>query len=346
MRFAVSITLVILFLGIFSSCGRKVRGDKHVVFKLKLVNDSSPDKLEETKEALVNRFYNYSVQEDQLKMSIEGDLLIVELIGIDDINMARYVVSSRGQLNFHETYELTELFPSLEKWNTFLGNELNKNDTVFVEDSIPQDTSLIGKVSEYESSEDIYKKENPLYAILRPALSQDNDQYFPMSGPTIGYVAIKDTAKVREYLGYGEVKRMFPRSFNIMWESKPYDEEGKFLRLIAVNKEKYISGNKVLENAAVQYGDNGMAEISIQMNSRGAGQWAEMTETNIGKSIAVTIDGLVYSFPTVTGKIEGGRSVVSGSFSEEEAQNIVSVFKSATLPYPIKIVEEELKELK
>ena len=78
------------------------------------------------------------------------------------------------------------------------------------------------------------------------------------------------------------------------------------------------------------------------MNGEGAGIWARMTGDNIGKQIAVVLDGMVYSYPTVNGKIEGGSSEISGKFTLEEAEDLANVLKSGKLPAPATIIQEQV----
>ena len=69
---------------------------------------------------------------------------------------------------------------------------------------------------------------------MRPAIFQDeNGQYRAGQGPVVGFVALKDTGKVNLYLNMPEVKAVFPSDVRFLWAAKPYDEEGKFLQLIA-----------------------------------------------------------------------------------------------------------------
>jgi len=84
------------------------------------------------------------------------------------------------------------------------------------------------------------------------------------------------------------------------------------------------------------------AEVSMSMNQEGAKQWKRLTADNIGKCIAIVLDGYVYSFPTVQSEISGGRSSISGNFSVNEAKDLANILKSGKLPAPARIIEEAI----
>ena len=74
------------------------------------------------------------------------------------------------------------------------------------------------------------------------------------------------------------------------------------------------------------------AEIIMDMTETYRPKWASLTERNKGKSIAIVLDGLVYSHPTVQNKIEGGRSNITGDFSLAEARDLANILKAGKLP--------------
>jgi SecD/SecF fusion protein len=78
------------------------------------------------------------------------------------------------------------------------------------------------------------------------------------------------------------------------------------------------------------------------MNAEGAKTWARMTKDNIGKSIAIALDGYIYSFPTVNGEIAGGSSQITGNFTVEEAKDLANTLKSGKMPAPARIVQEDV----
>ena len=80
----------------------------------------------------------------------------------------------------------------------------------------------------------------------------------------------------------------------------------------------------------------------MTMNAEGAKQWKRLTAENIGKSVAIVLDGYVYSFPTVQAEISGGRSQITGNFTVNEAKDLANILRSGKLPAPARIIEEAI----
>lgn len=232
--------------------------------------------------------------------------------------------------------------------DTLLSQDVSLLDT---EESLllgSEDESLSDEEDEASMSAEEFAKENPLFNVLRPAIFQNEQgQYQAGQGPVVGFVAIKDTGKVNQFLNMPEVKAVFPAKLRFLWAAKPYDEEGKFLQLLAI-KVNDRDGQAPLEGDVIidafqsfgQFG--GQPEITMKMNAFGAKTWKSLTRENIEKSIAIVLDDFVYSFPTVQNEISGGVSVITGQFEIEEAQLIANILKAGKLPAPARIVEEAI----
>jgi preprotein translocase subunit SecD len=109
--------------------------------------------------------------------------------------------------------------------------------------------------------------------------------------------------------------------------------------ILAVRSEVELSGD-VITDARVEFDPSNRPEVSMTMDSEGARTWARITGANVGKQVAIVLDGVVYSYPNVNERITGGRSSISGLDSRQEAQDIVTVLKSGALPAPVEIIEE------
>ncbi|GAB5538968.1 MAG: protein translocase subunit SecDF [Salibacteraceae bacterium] len=195
-----------------------------------------------------------------------------------------------------------------------------------------------------------YAENNPLFNILRPAIYQDPDdqKYYAGKGPTVGYASIYDTADINVLLKRKDFKQNFPRRTKFLWAAKPYDEDGKFLQLYAINvtdkDEKAPLEGDVITDARVQSDALGNPEIGMSMNSEGAKIWKAMTaeaaaQTPSG-SIAIVLDDKVYSAPRVENEIAGGNSSIMGQFTLQEAEDLANVLKAGKLPAPARIIEE------
>ncbi|MEL7832597.1 protein translocase subunit SecD [Fodinibius sp. Rm-B-1B1-1] len=175
---------------------------------------------------------------------------------------------------------------------------------------------------------------NPLLEVLNPR---------GRSGYTFGYSTGQDTARVNELLQRKEVQELMPRNIELMWGASPFTQtqQGQDLfELIAVRSEVELTGD-VISEASVNFDQaTNQPRVSMNMNAEGARRWARITGANIGKPIAIVLDGYVYSYPNVETKISNGRSSISGLESVQEAEDLVNILLSGALPAPLEIIEE------
>ena len=101
-------------------------------------------------------------------------------------------------------------------------------------------------------------------------------------------------------------------------------------------------GGKQLDRADVIFNPNTYEpEVQLQFNSEGKKLFAEITERNVGKKVAIYLDGMPISIPVVNEPITDGRAVISGSFSIDEAKTLVQRLNAGALPVPIKLISQQ-----
>lgn len=343
---------------------------------LKVIREETNGAIDRTFNILRTRIDRFGVAQPNIQKLSTAGRILVELPGIKEPDRVRKLLQGTAQLEFWETYKFAEVLPYFEDANKRLAsvgevvtdstdieniNEVTSTDTISqdteevtpAEDTtnLAADTSLLDKISDtsaaaqQKQSFEKYAKENPLYAYLRPAIFADeNGQYFPGQGSTVGYAAIKDTAKVNQLLK--RVTNIFPRDLKLAWTVKPEADRPDVLELIALrvtnrDGKAPLGGDAVVE-ARQDYDQNGKVEITMLMNNQGAKIWKRLTADNIGNQIAIVLDDYVYSAPVVNGEIPNGRSSISGNFTIEEAQDLSNILKAGKLPAPAHIVQEEV----
>ena len=344
--------------------------------KINASNQEVIDVLKLEVEDAINRSFNilrsridrFGVTQPNIQRLETAGRILVELPGIKDPERARKLLQSTAQLEFWETYEYRDLFQSLENVNTYLREIAATNDSSEVvldeseadldimissdeKDAIDANDLLADLESDSlsaDSSETLSFEEfsinNPLYAVLYPNVDQQNQI---QEGPVVGFCAVKDTSVLNDYLNDPAVIKFFPVDVKFSYTVKPYDSEEKFVQLVALrvtNRDgKSAMEGDVVTDASQAFGQyNSSAEVSMSMNQEGAKQWKRLTAENIGKSIAIVLDGYVYSYPTVQSEISGGRSAISGDFSVNEAKDLANILKSGKLPAPARIIEEAI----
>ena len=190
---------------------------------------------------------------------------------------------------------------------------------------------------------------NPLFYHLYPMLSQEGQAAF---GSRVGYARVGDTAIVNSYLNRKDIKQLFPPRTKFLWDAKEMEGSEDLYYLYAIKVPKggkaELEGD-VVTDARVGADPLGNATVNMNMNSTGANIWKKMTarlskgDGNGNKlSVAVVLDGIVYSAPTVQGEIPGGRTEITGRFTQQEASDLAGVLKAGKLPAPLHIIEEAI----
>ncbi|MBP6365601.1 MAG: protein translocase subunit SecDF, partial [Bacteroidales bacterium] len=304
---------------------------------------------------LRNRIDRFGVTQPNIQKLGNSGRILVELPGVKDPERVRKLLQGTASLEFWETYENKEIYQYLAEADNSIKNMLADVEAVTpvqedttavaaeVSDSAKVAQELIAGITTDSLSMDeaAVAKQNPLFFLLNPNVSQG--QLLP--GACIGRAHYRDTAKIGTWLRLPQIQAIFPADLRPMWSVKPIDASNTIFELVAI-KANTRDGRAPLDGGVVTdarraFGNNSaVPEVSMAMNAEGARIWATMTANNIGRQIAIVLDGMVYSYPVVNGEIPGGQSSISGHFTIEEADDLANVLKSGKLPAPAKIVQD------
>ena len=303
------------------------------------------------------------VQPNIQKLSQTGRILI-ELPGIKDPERVRKLLQGSANLEFWETYDLAEILPQLVQINAEVAKvnatteavnvpaeeakeevkaEANADDIDALVGNIAAKDSAAEAEADQEAALEQYKKQNPLFAVLNPSVNQAGQAY---RGPVVGTVHYTDTAKVMAMLNSSMAKSILPRELRLCWTVKAIDDAETFYQLVALkaqtNGRPSLEGD-VITDARADFGQtSAYANVSMSMNAEGTRDWQRITRDNIGKSIAIVLDGYVYSFPTVQNEIADGNSQITGNFTVEEAKDLANTLQSGKMPAPARIIQEDV----
>ena len=287
---------------------------------------------------LRNRIDRFGVASPSIQKIGNTGRILVELPGVKEPERVRKLLQGTASLEFWTTYENSEIFPYLAEANSSLAELEGAEEAPEAEITDVVEAELAAQNS---SSTEADRKANPLFSVLSPVGPQGR-------GACIGLANAVDTAKVNALLK--ATKDIFPAEFRPMWSVKPseYAQADNIYELIAI-KASSRDGKAPLDGASVtdarvDYDSQrgGSPSVSMTMNAEGANIWARLTKDNIGKQIAIVLDGTVYSYPVVNGEITGGNSQITGNFNIEEATDLTNVLKSGKLPAPATIVQEQV----
>ena len=318
----------------------------------------------ETKVAIDNSFNiirtridRFGVAQPNIQQLQTAGRILVELPGVDDPKRVRKLLQGTANLEFWETYDNSEVYPYLAQANQKIAEILSikTQPSVAVVDTTKKaettNNSLLNELDKNAKTDATgvdknadAKKQFPLFSILQPH-STPQGQLYP--GAAVGTAQWKDTATINSYLKMDQVKALMPRNLAFKWTAKAVDKEEKFFTLVAIkvtgrDGRAPLEGD-VITDARQDYSDMGSRpEVSMTMNSEGAKVWARLTKDNVGKSIAIVLDGYVRSYPNVNGEITGGRSSITGLESVEEAKDLANILKSGKMPAPAVIIAEDV----
>ena len=279
--------------------------------------------------------------------------IMVELPGIKEPERVRKLLQGSANLEFWETYKYSEIQDVLTRIDSRLAQKYSdenpeevKEETAVEEQTATAENDLAGQLLDTDKSEDnataaqreALRKSNPLMSRLMP---------YPYGDSWVAGVShYSDTAEVNRMLASAEAKSIIPRDLKFLWGVAPMDGTDAYYELYCIksdnkNGQADLTGDVVTDSKA-DFDQHGRPCVSMAMNTEGARKWATLTRQNVGRGIAIVLDGYVYSAPNVNGEITGGRSEITGNFTVEATQDLANVLKSGKMPAPAKIVQEDI----
>lgn len=359
----------------------KISADATDAEILEIIRTEAEEAISRTEQVLRKRVDNLGVVQPKIQRLTGTGRIVVELPGVKDKDRVRKILQGTAKLEFFETYQNAEIYPSLERANTILAATIKTDDSSEDSDAVDAISALQDDVEETtqevidtvsteaevadedQSLEDMMAnssnedtaatdslgsdlsreevaKQNPLFIILNPVQAANQ--------PMVGMARASDTTKVNAYLNRKDIRRLFPPRSRFVWDAKPLegssDVYGLYVAKVPKGGLARIEGDVVID-ASVSADALGNPTVVMNMNATGSKEWREMTreasaDANNLKSVAVVLDGLVYSAPRVQGEIPSGRTEISGRFTQQEASDLAGVLKAGKLPAPSHIIEE------
>jgi SecD/SecF fusion protein len=312
---------------------------------------------------LRNRIDRFGVANPNIQKLDNGRVLI-ELPGVKEPERVRKLLQGTASLEFWATFNNNEVFGALAQANEEIArlNALGAPAaaTATTEAAVPatgvNEAGATDSVAETPAAESGLLEEIAASGVTTTegTASGRNDLFaklLPMGagapGPRVGLAASYDTMAVNKMLALPQIKAMLPRELRLMWSvNASEDFEGMF-ELYAINANtrdgKAPLDGGVITNAVGDFGSSGSdAEVSVNMNSAGGRTWANLTRDNVGKSVAIVLDGQVYSAPTIQEEIPNGQTRITGNFTIEQARDLANVLKSGKLPAPARIIQDQV----
>jgi len=311
---------------------------------------------EEVSSAIDNSFNVVRTRIDQFGVvqpniqKIQGSegRIMVEMPGIKEPERMRKLLQGSANLEFWETYNSQEVLPYLQQLDQRLAN--GEQDTASAVKDSTKATEAKPAVKAAQPRFKIKGSEKKDIATTPDAQLEQAKKLHPLlamlqttgQGLSVcGYASVRDTAAINHIIYSQLAKQILPSDMKLLWSAKPADGiQAKNIFELHALKVTTTNGRAPLKDEFNNI--TGQPEVSMTMNSEGARRWAELTKANVGKAIAIVLDGVVYSAPRVNGEIGGGQSSISGNFTIEDTKDLANTLKSGRMPAPAHIVQEEV----
>lgn len=327
---------------------------------LKVLQAEETSAIENTFNVIRTRIDRFGVTQPNIQ-NVGGGRILVELPGVEDRERVRDLLESSAQLEFWETYNNSEVYQVLFAINNTLA-AMNKiaepaktdsvasaatKDTTATElslsEQIKQDSAAVDSAQMMAQNAEEFRKANPLFALLTPNVDREGRLGY---GPIVGYANKSALAQIDSILAKPEIKAIILENapeLKLTWSKKA---DNGIYTLIAL-KDADLDGHASLEGDVVvdarpEFSNtNGSASVRMVMNNEGAREWKRLTKENIQRSVAIVLDGYVYSYPTVQTEIGDGISSITGDFTIAQATDLANILKSGKLSARAHIMNAE-----
>ena len=235
----------------------------------------------------------------------------VEMPGIKDIDRVKKMLQTSAKLQFWEIQQVNETYPYFEQLQTLIST---KGDSI----GVAKNTNIIKML-----------------------------QLDKLKSNGVATIKVSDTAAFNKIINSKFAVSARPSNLKytqFMWGYKPEagDDNNLILYAIRGNLNQKAPVDGAVESSSIGYDEMNRVMVNMQMDSQGARDWKTLTEKNVGKPVAVTLDNRVYTAPNVVNAIPNGRTQISGNFSQDEAQDLVNVLGAGKLPAGAKVVQADV----
>ena len=322
------------------------------------LEDEATDAINRALEILQNRVDEFGVSEPTIQK--QGNRrVIVELAGIQDPDRARSLLQSTALLEFAllkdgaVTQNLLTRVDRILKGSDDLEYLLETKEDPTDEEQAPIETEtrvadeeevslteLFGTTEKDTTAEDTTEvlvdkdlfEERPFSSLLRQI---GNDLGVPEQNMR-AVNKIMEMSDIQEILKGGEGRLSMSKEKDT-W-TLPEGGSESFYRMYHLEAEAGLTGGVIEEALATLY--NGQPIVTLGMNSEGAKTWSRVTGANVGRRLAILLDGNVHMAPVIRTKITDGQTQVEGFANMNEAKDIAIVLREGALPAPVDIIEE------
>ena len=307
---------------------------------------SSMDGVEQIMHKRINQF---GVAQPNIQKDARSNRLYIELPGVQDEITVTEKLKSTANLQFYETYDVSQIQGQIAQ-----ANVLSRQAEVKIEE-IEEDTNAVdttgldsAAIAELNKKKEAEAASKPLSN--GPGFSKGLLDYLTtgQGGAIVGSVAPENRMAVDQILARQDIRNLFPPDLEFMWSANLEDGIGKgkakvynlYAVHIPADGKAMVGGKDISYATKSRDQQRGLITVDLSMTVDGAEKWAQMTSDNVGRSIAITMDNVVYSAPVVNEPIRGGNTQISGSFTINDAEDLAGLLNGGALPAPCVIKDQ------
>ena len=307
-------------------------------------------------EIIRQRVDRYGVTEPSIQKQ-GASRIVVELPGVDDPERVRDLLKGTAKLTFHLTPPTQDVQAAAQRIAQYYADGGQPDAPVASDTSATEPVAIEGDslVAEAEVEDDTAASTLDVAGLTGASSSTEDGatggnrfaelvSFAPtyQNSPVFGQVLESDTAEVGRLIRNPGAQALLPPGVRVLFtaraEGTNEDGEGVY-QLVAIRDRVELQGD-VITDARPDFDPlTNAPKVSLTMNGEGARAWSQLTAANIEKPVAIVLDNVVYTFPTIQGRIPNGRTEISG-VTADEAEDVVTVLKSGALPAPVNITQE------
>jgi preprotein translocase subunit SecD len=294
------------------------------------LEDEAKKAIDRGMEIVGNRVDQYGVSEPVIQ-KLGGTRINVELPGVSKEAEVRSLLQGTALLEFKLLKEPEVAYRIMTAVDGAIAAATVDSTDTTAAFAASSDTAKIS-TPEGEMTAAQFSRKHPFFTVALV-----NPQY-----PGEAMVQEENRDKIRRWLEIESVQRAIPNDVQFVWSAKARTVEAgkKFYTLYPVKKTAELTGGVITNARATLDPSFNQPVVTMEMNSEGSRQWAQITGANVGKRIAIVLDDAVFSAPNVRGKITGGHSQIEGMDNLDEARLLEIVLKAGALPAPVEIIEQ------
>ncbi len=292
---------------------------------------------------LRNRIDRFGVVAPNIQKLQSTGRILLELPGIKEPERVRKLLQGAANLEFYETYALSDIAGALNNLSQQAGKPASQAQPEANDSTAAAADSTQAKPEAKPAPAPAATQGRTLAELTGFQLMAQQAG----SSPVVGMVSVNDTAAVNAIINSPAARTNLPADLKLAWTVKPSGQMQNgadafsLIALRTVNGQPVLNGD-VVTRASSEYDNLQGQVVSMRMNDEGARQWSRITGQNIGKAIAIVLDDQVYSYPNVNSQIDGGSSQISGRFTVEEANDLANVLESGKMVARVNVASESV----